>query len=90
MPKTQPYTVVLFRDAGERTYTVLVPALPGCISVGDTIDEALANAREAIEGHLQAMQDVGEALPDEPEETFVAAVTVAVPAAAEVEVPAAG
>jgi predicted RNase H-like HicB family nuclease len=34
-------------------YTVLVPLLPGCVSYGKTIEEATANAREAIELHLE-------------------------------------
>jgi len=33
-------------------YTVYVPALPGCISEGDTVDEAMANIREAAELYL--------------------------------------
>lgn len=81
------YTVVLLRDHGEATYTVLVPALPGCVTVGDTVEEALANAREAIAGHVAALGDLGEDVPDEPAETVVATVTVAVgdPAAARPE-----
>jgi antitoxin HicB len=37
----------------EGGYTVLVPLLPGCVSYGATIEEATANAREAIELHLE-------------------------------------
>jgi antitoxin HicB len=37
----------------EGGYTVLVPLLPGCVSYGSTIEEATANAREAIELHLE-------------------------------------
>lgn len=41
-------------EAGEEGgYTVYVPSLPGCISEGDTRDEALANIREAIELYLE-------------------------------------
>jgi predicted RNase H-like HicB family nuclease len=72
------YTVVLLRDPGEATYTVLVPALPGCVTVGDTVDEALANAREAIAGHVAALRELGEDVPEEPAETVVATVAVAV------------
>ncbi|MDQ3699476.1 MAG: type II toxin-antitoxin system HicB family antitoxin [Chloroflexota bacterium] len=81
------YTVVLLRDAGETTYSVLVPALPACVTVGDTVEEALANAREAIAGHVAALHDLGEDVPDEPAETVVATVMVAVgdPAAAQPE-----
>ena len=41
----------------EGGFTVYVPALPGCISEGDTKDEALANMREAIELYLEPMED---------------------------------
>ena len=40
---------VLFEPSDEGGYTVYVPALPGCISEGDTLEEARRNIREAIE-----------------------------------------
>lgn len=46
-------------------YTALVPILPGCISEGDTRDEALANIREAIEVYLDSLQADGEPIPSE-------------------------
>lgn len=46
-------------------YTVTVPALPGCISEGDTKEEALANIREAIELYLESLQADGEPIPTE-------------------------
>lgn len=44
---------VVLEPSDEGGYTVYVPSLPGCISEGDTIEEALANIREAIELHLE-------------------------------------
>lgn len=44
-------------------YGVVVPGLPGCFSAGDTYEEALANAREAIELHIEALLDAGETIP---------------------------
>ncbi|WP_054848308.1 type II toxin-antitoxin system HicB family antitoxin [Methanoculleus chikugoensis] len=38
-------------------YTVYVPSLPGCISEGDTREEALENIREAIELYLEVVED---------------------------------
>ncbi|HUO05007.1 MAG TPA: type II toxin-antitoxin system HicB family antitoxin [Candidatus Binataceae bacterium] len=40
----------------EGGYTVIVPSLPGCISYGRTVEEATANAREAIELHLENLK----------------------------------
>ena len=45
-------------------YTVTVPALPGCITEGDTREEALENAKEAIECMLEGMQLDGEPIPE--------------------------
>ncbi|MGQ9557723.1 MAG: type II toxin-antitoxin system HicB family antitoxin [Desulfurispora sp.] len=44
-------------------YTVTVPALPGCITEGDTLEEALANAREAITGYIRIMEKLGQPVP---------------------------
>ena len=46
-------------------YTVTVPLLPGCISEGDTKEEALANIREAIELYMESLQADGEPIPAE-------------------------
>ena len=39
----------------EGGYTVTVPALPGCISEGDTLEQALENIKDAIEGYLKVL-----------------------------------
>jgi len=44
---------IVFEPSDEGGYTVTVPALPGCISEGDTIEEALANIKEAISLYLE-------------------------------------
>lgn len=41
---------------------VVVPDLPGCFSAGDTLDEAMDNAREAIDLHVQTMLEDGESI----------------------------
>ena len=48
---------VLFEPSDEGGYTVYVPALPGCISEGDTLEEARHNIREAIELCLEPTGD---------------------------------
>jgi predicted RNase H-like HicB family nuclease len=56
------YEVVLAREVGGR-YSVTVPALPGCVSQGETREEALAMIREAIEGYLESLAAHGDPLP---------------------------
>jgi predicted RNase H-like HicB family nuclease len=60
------YTV-LIHPAEEGGYWADVPALPGCFSQGETIDEALKNIKEAIELHLRALREEDEKTPPEEE-----------------------
>ena len=48
---------VLLEPSEEGGFTAFVPSLPGCISEGDTRDEAMANIREAIELYLEPVED---------------------------------
>lgn len=48
--------VVLIPDLEDGGYTVEVPSLPGCISEGDTVEEALENIKDAIEGYIAALR----------------------------------
>ena len=57
-------TVILERDE-KRGCRAFCPALKGCHTQGDTVDEALANIREAIEAYLESLRGYGEALPVE-------------------------
>lgn len=45
-------------------YVVTVPALPGCATQGETYEEAIAMAKEAIELYLEVMAEDGEQIPD--------------------------
>lgn len=56
------FPVVLHTDDGVR-YGVTVPDLPGCFSAGDSFDEALESVTEAIDLHLEGMDEDGENLP---------------------------
>src|SRR3990167_4436397 len=56
-------------------YVVSCPSMPGCYSEGETIDEALANIKEAIELCLEVMQEEGEDIPD-PSRVLVGSVVV--------------
>ncbi len=57
------YSVVLEPDA-DGGYVAIVPAFPGCYSQGDTVEDALTNAREAITLTIEDMQASGEPIPD--------------------------
>ncbi|HEY3415663.1 MAG TPA: type II toxin-antitoxin system HicB family antitoxin [Armatimonadota bacterium] len=54
---------VFLEEAAEGGYTVICPALPGCISEGETREEALENIKDAIEGYLQTIRRHGGQLP---------------------------
>lgn len=54
---------VILKPAEEGGYTVSVPDLPGCHTEGETVEEALAMAKDAIEGYLQVLADEGRPLP---------------------------
>jgi predicted RNase H-like HicB family nuclease len=56
------YPVVVHKDP-ESDYGVTVPDLPGCFSAGETLDEALEEAIEAIECHLEGLLIDGEPIP---------------------------
>ena len=47
----------------DSVYGVSFPDVPGCISAGDTIDEAVRNAVEALSGHVRMMEADGDAVP---------------------------
>jgi len=43
----------------EGGYTVIVPSLPGCVTYGETVDEAKRMAKEAIELYIQTLKELG-------------------------------
>lgn len=57
------YPVAIESGDARHAYGVVVPDLPGCFSAGDTMDEALANAQEAILLHLEGLLDDSKAIP---------------------------
>jgi predicted RNase H-like HicB family nuclease len=56
------YIALVHKDEGT-SYGVSFPDVPGCISAGDTFEEAVANASEALARHFAAMRADGEAIP---------------------------
>lgn len=60
---TRTYTFV-FNPEPEGGYTVTCPALPGLVTYGETLDEARAMARDAMEGLIEVMLEHGETAPE--------------------------
>jgi len=48
---------IILEPSNEGGYTAIVPSLPGCISEGETKEEALTNIREAVELYLEPVED---------------------------------
>jgi predicted RNase H-like HicB family nuclease len=59
------YTIILEPNYPEEGYTVRVPALPGCITYGQSKEQALTRAKEAIEGFIEGLEKAGEPVPEE-------------------------
>jgi len=68
MNQKHTYRILLNKEP-EGGYTVNVPALPGCITYGETIDESITMAKEAIGLYLESLAEHGEDIPSE-ENTF--------------------
>ena len=62
--KELSYRIAL-RPEPEGGYTVIVPSLPGCITFGETIDEAKEMAKDAIEAYLKSVEKHGEEILDD-------------------------
>lgn len=71
------YTIVLEPDPEEGGYSVTVPALPGCVTQGDTVDQCVERAREAIEGYIESLVARGLPVPVETEPPRLVEVSVA-------------
>jgi predicted RNase H-like HicB family nuclease len=72
------YTVVIEPDDGG--YHAYAPALPGCHTFGNTLDEARTNIVEAMALHIQCLIDDGEAVPLEQEPILITRLSVPVAA----------
>ena len=62
--KVLSYRVFLKKEP-EGGYTVTVPTLPGCITFGETIEESIEMAKEAIELYIESLKEDGEDIPTE-------------------------
>jgi predicted RNase H-like HicB family nuclease len=57
--------VIIIQDEENAGYTIEVPSLPGCISQGDTLEEALANIKEAIALYIEVLVEDGQPIPED-------------------------
>lgn len=76
-PRERAYTILLDPDPEDGTYTVTVPALPGVVTQGRTVEEAIAMAKDAIALHVAGLVAHGEPVPEERERPQVLTIRVA-------------
>ena len=71
------YTIILEPDPDEGGFSVTVPALPGCITQGGSIEQCIERAREAIAGYIKSLETAGEPVPVETERPQAITIDVA-------------
>lgn len=71
------FTIILHPDEEEGGYTVTVPALPGCVTQGETLEEATAMAKDAISLYLDSLRAEGQPIPQERERPQAVTIRVA-------------
>jgi antitoxin HicB len=71
------YTILLDPDDEEGGYTVTVPAFPGVVTQGETVEECIERAREAITLHIEGLLARGLPVPEERVQPQLAIVSVA-------------
>lgn len=75
------FTILIMpAEPDEDGYWVKVPALPGCVTQGETVEEAVSNAKEAVEAYVLSLKDHGIPIPEEGVDTsgLISAVPVEV------------
>jgi antitoxin HicB len=71
MKKTRRQFHILLRPEPEGGYTASVPALPGCVTYGRSVEEAKELIKDAIAGYIESLKKHGEPIPTD-EETLMA------------------
>ena len=77
------YTVVLMKGEAPGRYVAYVPAIPGCVTQGESLDHAIARAADAASAMLAVMAEDGEELPTEEPGTVIASIEATTNIAAE-------
>ena len=76
--KVLKYTVI-FEPAEEGGYVVSVPTLPGCVTEGDTFEEAMYMVKDAISGYIASLKKHGEPIPTETSPSLVSIIDIPFP-----------
>lgn len=76
--KVYQYTAIFEPDEKFGGFTATIPALPGCISEGDTFENALKNIQEAAALYLEALQEKEKEIPFEEKGVIIAPLQVKV------------
>jgi len=80
LKKILKYTVI-FEPAEEGGYVVTVPALPGCVSQGDTFEEASAMIKDAMQGYLEVLKEEKQEIPQEQSNVVITQIAIQNPIA---------
>lgn len=75
--KVLKYTAI-FEPAEEGGYVVSIPSLPGCVTQGESFEEALDMIKDLIPAYLSVLKENGEEVPEEKDETIISKVAVPV------------
>lgn len=70
----------VFEPCEEGGFTVTVPKLSGLTTEGNSFEKALKNAKDAINGYLQILQEAGETIPEPDEKVFITPIDIKFPA----------
>lgn len=73
MNHSRQYNIIL-KPEPEGGFTVLVPSLPGCVSFGETVDEARVMVKEAIEGYIESLIEHNEPIPEDDKSALVSSI----------------
>lgn len=74
--KSYTFAVIIEKERDDPGYHAWCPALPGCVTCGESLDETRENMKEAMAGYLECLLSQGQEIPADVE-TVVASVTVA-------------
>ena len=72
------YTLLLDPDPEEGGYTVTILSLPGCVTQGETIEEAITMAKDAMRLYIETLVENGETVPEEHEHPQAVVISIVV------------